>query len=337
MLPNRRMFLRATLSTGASMALLRAASGEPVDNSVDFPIVRRSARAFGTTVSIAAIHSDRPTLEQALKAAMDELHRVESLMSVYDPDSEVSRLNRSGQLRNPHPYVVEVLRQSERYSRLSAGAFDITVQPLWKLYSEAAHANELPSSDEIQAARQLVDWRQVSVRDDLIRLRNQGAKITLNGIAQGYAADRVAACLKSAGIENSLVDAGELCAAGRSATGSAWSAGIQHPRQDDAYCGIAALGDRSLATSGDYETTFGRGYQNNHLFDPRTGRSPTELASVSVAAFTAAAADALSTAICVLGIERGRALIEQVDGADMYVTTKAGRSFATNGFPLLDS
>lgn len=158
--------------------------------------------------------------------------------------------------------------------------------------------------------------------------------ITLNGIAQGYAADAAMRVMRAHGVRHALIDAGELGALGRSRGRAPWSAGIQHPRVADAFAALARLEDRCLATSGDYETAFSADYSRHHIVDPRSGRSPGELASVSVAAPTAMLADALSTAVFVLGTERGLALLREHPGSDALLITKSGRHLATAGFPF---
>jgi thiamine biosynthesis lipoprotein len=158
-------------------------------------------------------------------------------------------------------------------------------------------------------------------------------ELTLNGIAQGFAADRVQAVLKGRGVEHALIDSGELASLGTNQGGRPWTAGIQHPREPDAYVALARLDGRSLATSGDYASRFSPDDRSHHLFDPRTGQSATSLTSVSVAAPTGMLADALSTALFVLGPEQGQKLIAQISGADAFLVTAEGQVTRTPGFP----
>jgi thiamine biosynthesis lipoprotein len=192
----------------------------------------------------------------------------------------------------------------------------------------------LPDAAETQDARRKVDWRQVNLSAKRAWLTGQGTAVTLNGIAQGFATDRALAALRSHGIEHALVNAGEIGPLGRRQDDNAWTVGIQHPREPEAYVALSRLDGRALATSGDYATTFTPDRAYNHIFDPRTGRSPDELASVSVVATTAMEADALSTAVFVAGVERGRELIEASPGADAFFVLKTGRTLATREFPL---
>jgi thiamine biosynthesis lipoprotein len=294
---------------------------------------RRSSRAFGTTVSIEAWHSDRRAAMDAVNAAFGELALVEELLSIYRPDSQLCRLNHEKVLDGPHPYFLEVLLAAAEMSRRSRGAFDITVQPLWSVYADAKKSGSLPTAAAIEIARGSVDWRQVVVESNRVRLRGKDTQITLNGIAQGYAADRASSALVAHGVAHALVDSGEIGTIGGKPDGDLWSVGVQHPRHDDAYLSLARLNGRCLATSGDYATTFSDDFRFNHLFDPRTGQSPTEFASVSIAAPTAMMADALSTAVFVLGLEQGLALVDATPGADALVMLKDGRTMATRGFP----
>ena len=122
--------------------------------------------------------------------------------------------------------------------------------------------------------------------------------------------------------------------AGRNLEGAVWKIGIQHPREREAFATLASLDNRCLATSGDYETTFSADFSRHHIFDPHTGESPGELASVSVLAPTAMSADALSTTLFVLGLQRGMESLREYPGTDALMILKDGRRFATRGFPF---
>lgn len=295
---------------------------------------RKTAWAMGAMVSMTLLHRDESAAGRALDAAFAELDQVEKLMSIYRPDSQLSRLNRERVLPSPHPYLLDVLQSARNTSEASDGAFDITIQPLWELYSTARNAGRLPSESEVARARERVDWRRVEFDSRRVRLRGRGTRITLNGIAQGYAADRVRATLRDHGVEHALVDTGEISALGAKPGREGWRVGIQHPRHADAFLSLTRLAGQCLATSGDYATTFSADRDHHHLFDPRSGHSPTELASVSIAAQTAVAADSLSTAVFVLGLDAGAALIDRTDGVSAMLVTKSGRVVVTPGFPL---
>jgi thiamine biosynthesis lipoprotein len=297
--------------------------------------VTRRTHALGTEVSISVRHSSSEAAHEAIDAAFAELELVESLMSIYRPHSQVSVLNRTGRIDNPHPYLIEVLRHATVMSHRTSGAFDITVQPLWQVFVAAAKENRVPGAEEVAAARRQVDWTNLDTQPGYIRLRQPSTAITLNGIAQGFAADRVQAVLQRHGIEHALINAGEHVPLGISDDGDPWTVGIQHPREPDAFVGMTDLVGRCLATSGDYETKFSPDSRHHHIFDPRSGYSPTELASVSVLAPSAMQADAFSTALFVLEPEKGMELITRTPNTDAFFVLKDGSTIVTAGFPLV--
>ncbi len=310
-------------------------AGEPPSASPndDLPVETQESRAFGTTVSVTVLHADRRTAREAAAAALAEIESVDRLMSFYQPESQLSRLNRQRVLEGPHPYLVAVLRHARAVSIQSAGAFDVTVQPLWTLYSEAKQAGRRPDVSAVRNAIANVDWRRVEVAPERIRIHGEGTAVTLNGIAQGFAADRAVDALRRRGIRHALVNSGEIGSLGDKGAGEPWTVGIRHPRRERAFVELAKLQGRSLATSGDYATAFDEEYRDHHIFDPRTGRSPQVFSSVSVAARTALEADALATAVFVLGPEDGLRLVRSTPGADALFVLKDRRTLATAGFP----
>lgn len=295
--------------------------------------VSRHSQALGANVRLTVFHPDRAVANKAIDEAFREIDRVESVMSLYRPLSQISRLNAQGFLDNPDSDLLEVLALATSLSKKTDGAFDITVQPLWKAYSEQAPSGRLPDSATLGAALNKVDWRRVRITSGRIELDGSGTQITLNGIAQGFAADAVARVLQSHGITSALIDTGEINSVGHHAQKRDWSIGIKHPRSPQDFITLASLNGRCLATSGDYETRFSEDYMNHHLLDPKTGKSPAELASVSIAAPTALEADGYSTAVFMLGLEAGRHLVESTEDMDALFITKNGRMIRTSGFP----
>jgi FAD:protein FMN transferase len=316
-------------SVAGDGSLLRRPGGAPLAK------VSRTAPALGTSVRLTVYHPVAGQAEVALDRAFAALERVEGVMSLYRGDSQLSILNRDGVLEAPHHDLVEVLAAARDLAERSGGAFDVTVQPLWKVHHEASLAGRSPSAGEIARARARIDWRAVELGADRIRLGNPGMAVTLNGIAQGFAADVVKRALAEAGIDHALIDTGEIQTLGEHVAKDRWTIGIKHPRRAGEMLALAGLRDRSLATSGDYETTFDPDFRRHHLLDARTGESPLEFSSVTVVAPTGLQADALSTAVFLLGPEAGRRLIEASPGVDALFVTKSGAVSQTPGFPLL--
>jgi thiamine biosynthesis lipoprotein len=312
-MPSRRRFF--ALAAGTCGALLTSCSRRSMH------LFSRSSKALGASVTMTALHGDESVANAALNAAFAELERIESVMSLYRPESQISRLNRDAVLDAPDASLIEVLRFSAGVAEKSGGAFDVTVQPLWALKGMKPDAATLA----------LVDWRKVELGEKRIQLA-PGMAITLNGIAQGYAADAAMRVMRAHGVQHALIDAGEMNALGHNTEGAPWRIGIQHPRQRDAFAALARLENRCLATSGDYETTFSDDFSRHHIFDPHTGESPGELASVSVLAPSAMNADALSTTLFVLGAQRGIDFLRHYPGTDALLILKDGRRMATAGF-----
>ena len=296
--------------------------------------ISESRRALGSKVSIQVIHSDQERAKQGIQDAFAAIEQVESVMSLYRPDSQISELNRTGVLKQPSTNLVRTLQLAKRISEKSDGAFDVTVQPLWALYHSHSKTDGRPTASEINETKQRVNWRNIQIRQDEVRFSSSGTQITLNGMAQGFATDQARIALAAVGIEHALIDCGELGSLGQNKQSKPWQVGIQHPRDTEAFAALAQLNNRSLATSGDYETHFTKDYRHHHIFSPVTGQSPTELSSASIAAPTAQLADALSTTLFVLGSERGLEIIHSFENVDALLITKNGRHFATPGFPV---
>lgn len=323
----RQQFLRFALGAGALpfIGAVPAAAG--------LLWRRRALVGFGTTLTLLAGHEDEDTLEAALDAAVATLRRIEAQMSVFDPDSALSRLNRDRVLASPPAELREVLEIAQAVARASAGAFDVTVQPLWQAFASAQRAGGLPDAGQVAAARARVDWRKLEVSPAALRLHAPGMTVTLNGIAQGYAADRVRQQLRRHGIRHALLDAGEFAALGCNPGARPWTLGIADPRDASALLARLVADGRCIATSADGATRFGADHRHHHIFDPRTGYSPAGLSGVTVAAASGALADALTKVLFVAGPERAMQVARRWQVDALWVD-KAGRWQATPGLRL---
>lgn len=341
----RRTFLTGTLlAAGAATAwrwrgwLPRGAAATPgiaARTPDGRTLVRDATLAFGTAVSVAAVHEDPAAAAAGVRDALAATRRVDALMTVYRPQSEVGRLNAAGVLDHPDPHLVRVLAFSQRLADLSGGAFDPTVQPLWLLYAGCRREGRLPSAGELARARARVDWTALEVGPRRIALGRPGMAVTLNGVAQGYAADLALAALRRHGVRDALVDTGEQGAIGARRPGEPWTVGIQHPRAPEAIVAAVAMDGRFVATSGDYATAFSDDLRFHHVFDPHTGRSPTGLSGVTVAARSGMEADALTKPMLVLELAAARALLARFPGAGALWIDKDARIAATQDLPLV--
>jgi thiamine biosynthesis lipoprotein len=332
----RRRFIKAALCSGAlSAAQAQSAFAAPATRPATTDgrvLVRDAALAFGTTVSLSALHTDAARARQAVQAALAEVQLVDRLMSLYRSDSEVAQINQRGVLREAHRHTRTVLAFARQLSERTSGAFDITVQPLWEVHAAAMQHQALPDADALRNARARVGWASLALAQvPHVRLLRKGMSITLNGVAQGYAADLAMQALRAHGVSDALIDTGEWGAQGVNQQDHPWTVGVAHPRQSDALIASIPMDGRFVSTSGDYATAFTSDFVRHHIFNPLSGVSPTQWASVVVAAPTGLEADGLSTALMVLDETRGRALLAQTPGADALWIDKQMRMLQTAG------
>jgi thiamine biosynthesis lipoprotein len=329
----RRTVLQWGMGLGASAAVGLVASRTVDHSRQELQWASRTLSAMGTSMTIQVAHVEVEQAVRALDAAVGEIRHIEDQMSLFRPDSAICQLNRTGLLDHPHADLLEILHIAQRVAQRSHGAFDVTVQPLWLAFEEAKSQGRLPSPESVLAARQQVGWRGLRVAESEVRLERAGMGITLNGIAQGYAADKVKARLQSLGIAHALVDAGEWTSLGKPAHAGDWTLGVANPRDSRQLLTGIAMQGRSVATSADDQCTFSADYVNHHIFDPHTGRSPAELSSVTVVASTCVMADALTKVFFMAGFDRALPLARKW-GVDVLVVDKRGRWQASAGVAL---
>ncbi|MGI9133417.1 MAG: FAD:protein FMN transferase [Rhodoferax sp.] len=296
-----------------------------------------AALAFGTTIRIDVLHGDAGLAAGAIQDALREVQKVDALMSLYQEGSQVYQLNRDGVLLDPDSQLLHVLHFAQELAASSGGSFDITVQPLWQVFSQASARQTLPDADAVLAARARVDWRALAVSPQQVLLSAPGMAITLNGVAQGHAVDLALQALGRHGIGHALLDTGEFGAIGRKSKAKPWQLGIGHPRQHDALLTRLQMDGRAVATSGDYATYFTPDYVHHHIFDPATGYSPPELASATVVAPKGLWADGLSTAFMAMGADKALALAAQWPGVDALLVRKDGVMRSTPGFAKIQA
>ena len=311
---SRRRFLSIAAAVAGLGLLRQSAAGRPAE------VETWRGTALGARASIKLYHPDRAFARSLIRRARFEIERLEQVFSLYRADSAVSRLNRQGFLDAPPLDLVRLLAEARRFSELTDGAFDITVQPLWRLYSRHFRANagaaNGPDPDSIAEALARVDHRAVSVDPARIAFEKPDMAITLNGIAQGYITDRVADLFRRQGLGEVLMDLGELRALGRHPAGRPWTVGLEDPRQPARILETLDLNDAALATSAGHGTRFDAAGEHHHLFEPGTGRSSHRYLSVSVKAPSATEADALSTGLFHLDQARLAALAGRRRGVE---------------------
>ncbi len=289
----RRRFLSISASSAAVLALnpLAAIASQGHQS-------RWYGQALGARVSMQLPGVSAKQARPVFKAVERELARLERVFSLFDGQSELSRLNAAGRLNAPSADLVSVLRLCDRLHSTSQGAFDPTIQPLWLLYAQAAQKGVSVDPKNEADARRRIGWTHVQFSAEEIRLQRPGMALSLNGIAQGYVTDQIAAVLRQHELTNVLIDMGEVAALGHRPDGPGWTVGVAMP--DGTLINRIILKDRALATSSPFGTVLDAQGRMGHILDPRgSGRGPVHQL-VSVSSQSAAVADGLSTAGCLM-------------------------------------
>ncbi len=295
----------------------------------------RTEMLMGTLVEITVMPGQirRDDLDAAIKAAFNEVRRIDGLMSTYKPDSEVSQINRlaPGEPLRLSRDTFDVIERAIEFNHLTNGAFDVTVGPLvslWGFGSEGGGDYRVPTQDEIKDAlrRTGTHLMELDKAQTTIVLNADGVHIDLSGIAKGYAVDRAVAVLRGAGVTHALVNAGgDIAVVGGKTSKRPWVVGVQRPVHRDSTRRVEIIGTLRLvggavATSGNYQQYFTVGDRTySHIIDPRTGAPREHVPSITVVAPDCTTADAMATGLLVLGPEEGIEIVESLAGVEAVI------------------
>ncbi|MFQ5712624.1 MAG: FAD:protein FMN transferase [Candidatus Scalinduaceae bacterium] len=304
----------------------------------ELTLFKKAALSMGTVFEISAYVTDKYKAEKAFNDVFKEINRLDYLMSNYKEESELSRVNKNAASEpttcdNELAYVIE---QSLQYSDITDGAFDITIGPLMKKWGFFKGQGKVPGKEDLESVLESVSYKNIIIEEEIkkslfrgpsivktVSFKNPGTQIDLGGIGKGYAVDMATRILKGNGIRSALINfAGNIYAYGTPPGKESWVIGLQHPRKSEDILNSFEVKDKAVSTSGDYEKFFildGKRY--SHIIDPRTGNPVKEIVSVTIVADTATRADALSTGVFVLGLDKGMELIENlpdVEGIIVY-------------------
>ena len=305
---------RAEQRPDAAMLLLDSDAGPPA------PVLHKTQRnLMGTIWAITIAGGDASAAQSAAERALDEVARLEDILSEWRPESDISRVNQAAGSAPVHvdEALIACVRASLQVARWSHGAFDISwaaLRGLWDFSADSAHVPPSPAS--VKALLPLWNYRNIVLNEKhgTVFLKRKGMQIGLGGVAKGYALDRAGALLQEGGFPDFLIYAGGQVLVHGKKGERAWRVGIQHPRENRHFA-FVEVEDGSLATSGDYEHAFmheGRTY--HHIIDPKTGFPSEQTRSVTVIAKTALWADAIDTAIFIMGPEAGLAALPSAPG-----------------------
>ncbi len=337
--------MRSALIAGLLVGLVAAAGwaespeiGLPQDiagpaASTEEHFVQRAHYVMGTIFEIRGYGKDREQTAEAFEAAFAEIRKADELLSHYRDDSALTRLNREAArgLIEVEPGLYDVLALSRKFSELSDGAFDVTAGALVGLWEEAEQAGRPPADEERQEILRHVGWRRVELLDGGgVRFRTAGVRVNFGAIGKGWALDRALVVLKRRGVRNALLSAGTstVYALGSDRSGRGWRISLRDPLrpdaedvEDDEEAAAFYVRDGAVSTSADYERSLViRDKRYSHIIDPRNGlpvgavqqAAGGKILSATVQAPGAAEADALSTAVFVMGLDKGRDFLKRV-------------------------
>ena len=291
---------------------------------------------FQATLCQAEIASQQQQMSAVWHALFTTARRFDALFTTYAPHSPLSHLNaQAGQGLQAVPVEVdEILRLSQRYADLTNGAFDITVRPLLRLWRHAATTRIPPSPAAIHRALRFIGSHKLHfAAPHRVGLPARGMALDLGGIGKGYALDQIARQLQEQRLTNALLNFGQssLWALGRPPAGEGWRLLVRQPNGE--IVGVATFSDQAVSISGSLGQSIqveGRRY--GHIIDPRTGRPVQRDLLACVVAPSAAQAEALSTALLILGEDEGLDLIERLDGVEGFLHEAHGTPWMTTGW-----
>lgn len=327
--------LRCAVTSILLVFLLAISTGCSTGNLFSDKPYKETQFLMDTIIEITAYGKGN---EAAVTAAFAEFKRIHELTNRFDESSQVSKINQAAGKEKVQvdPDIIAMLKLARSRSEQLNGALDVSVGALTELWSVGHKGEFVPSDAEIKALLPLVNFRLIEIDDkaNTVFLPKPGMRIDLGAVAKGYADRKAIDVLKAHGIKSALVNAGgDVRVIGKRPDGQPWRLGVQDPRDSEGIAAKLALTDWDvLETSGDYQRFFIKdGIRYSHIIDPRTGYQPREIASVTIVAKAENNVDILSTALFVLGVEKGQELLKQYPGTEAIFITSDGKKVITPG------
>ena len=293
-------------------------------------IFKKKQILLGSPFEITVVAKDSVEGNYFTTLAIDEVKRIENLISDWIPTTQISKVNQNAGIQpvKVDQEVYDLVERAIKISKLTSGAFDISYASMDKIWKFDGSMKEMPSEDPIKKSVEKVGYQNIILnsKDTTIFLKNKGMKLGLGGIGQGYIADKIKVLFQLKGCKSGLVNvSGDINAWGKQPDGQSWTVGIVNPLNKNKVFATFPLDDSAVETSGSYEkyVTF-NGKRYSHIIDPRTGYPATGIVSVSVFAKQTEIADALATGIFVLGVEVGLDLVNQLKGIGCIIVDDKG-------------
>jgi len=300
-------------------------------------LVKRNIKLMGNAFEFAVVADDKKIANRQIEVAIDEVKRIEKLLTTFSDDSVTSEINRKAGIEEViiESEVFDLITRCINISNLTQGAFDISYGSFDKrFWNFDTNMKELPSKENAKKAVALINYKNIILNKEKqsVFLARKGMRIGFGGIGKGYAADRAKRIMKAHGVENGFVNAaGDLNAWGVQENGRPWTIGIADPNQKHNLLSSLALTDAAIATSGNYEKyVIIDGKKYSHTIDPKTGYPISGIKSVSIITKNAELADALATPVTVMGIKAGLYLINQLNGVECIVIDDNDHIYTSN-------
>lgn len=292
--------------------------------------IKRTQILLQTVVEIQVRDTDEKKAEDAISKAFAEVKRIDDLFTTHDVESPVGKLNNSvDSIISVDPEIYNLIVLCDSITRLSNGNFDVSLDNLSKVWGFYVKNPQLPARADIDSVLKESGWNNIILVGDNKIVKNKKVELNFGAIAKGYAVDRANNVLKNSGIKEALVNAGGEIRV----IGNDWVLGIQHPREINSIIQKIKLKENTVATSGDYEQYFElNGTRYHHILDPKTGYPAKGLQSVTVINKSNTFADALATAVFVMGNENGMKLIESLNDTEAMIIDSEGKIFYSSGF-----
>lgn len=290
---------------------------------------------MGTLIRVEAWQEDEEKGQAAVQAVLNEMHRINALMSTYKDDSEISQINTKAATKPVQigDELFGLIQRSLRLSEQTQGAFDITYASAGNLYDYREEVR--PSQTELANVVPKIDYQYVKIdpQANTVSFDVEGVRIDLGGIAKGYAVERGVQILREHGIESGIVTAGGDSRILGQRRGRPWNVGIRDPRNRQEVVAMLPLADEAISTSGDYERFFDEdGVRYHHILNPSTGESASEVRSVTIVGPDAVMTDGLSTSVFVMGVTKGIDYINALADYEVVIVDKHGKMHASEGF-----
>ncbi len=292
--------------------------------------IQRSKFLLGTIVEIQIRNSDIKLADKVIADAFNEISRIDKLLSIYDSQSPISKINSSpDSILNVDEEVYSLMKKCNSFWQLSSGALDISMGSVISAWGFGKGNPDIPNHEELTKALENSGWEHVTFASNNKIKRSIGIKFDFGAVAAGYAADKAIEVIAKSGITDALVNTGGEIRG----IGDNWTIGIQHPRIRGQLIEKLKLHGKAVSTSGDYEQYFEvNGIRYNHIMNPKNGFPAPDCQSVTVIANNTLKADALSTGVFVLGPVKGLELAERYKDIEVYIVDSAGKIWQSSGF-----